>query len=403
MPRSPGGYSAGPRRSRPRPRGWAYLSGGFGLSVNSMVGLLVPLRAAELGMPVGRIGVILSAGAAAEILLAVPVGALIGRIGARAGVILGTAGCTAVGAGFALAGNFWPLLALNAAMGAGRALAWVAAQTYIASTADPQERARDTGRFSFVSNASQMVAPLLVGGAASVLGYRPAFLVLAGYAAAFTVVGVLLPRQPPLAAATPVRLSAAVRLFGIPRFRIAMLLTFVRLWVPAMWTPFFPFFLVRAGFSPGLAGLVVAAAAAVATAVSLLTGPLSRRAAPEVLCIVALGAATLGLLLSPVLMSVPAVFVPAALVGVGNGLSLPLLILLVSEAAPAEQRGLALSTRAAVNQVAAALAPLGLAPLAAVLGMAGGFAVTGGFAAALLAGAAQLHVRQRSGRPRPLG
>ena len=78
---------------------------------------------------------------------------------------------------------------------------------------------------------------------------------------------------------------------------------------------------------------MVSSAAAVATLVNLLTGRLSRWASPEVLCTIALAFGVVGLVISPFLLAVPAAFLPAAFVGVANGLSLPLLIVLVSEAA----------------------------------------------------------------------
>ena len=385
-----------PRKTQTRV--WAaYLSGGFGLSISAMLGLLVPLRADELGISVGAIGAIVAARSAAETVLAVPLSGLIARLGTKGAFVLSTSVSAVVAAAFALAEGFWLLLLLNVAMGAARALGWVASQTYIAGQYDPAHRARDTGRFSFVSNLSQMVSPLMVGGAAAAWGYQAAFLVVAAYCVFFVLNGLRLASPRRTGSGERVKLRAAADLFRLPRMRMAMLLTFVRLWVPNIWTPLFPLLLVSAGdASPQLAGAVVSFAAAVATLVNLATGLLSRWASPEVLCTIALAFGVVGLIISPFLLTVPAVFIPAAFVGVANGLSLPLLIVLVSEAAPKGQRGLALATRNAVNSFSSALGPLGTGWLVASLGAATAFPVAGGVAAILLGGVVVIRRRIRA-------
>jgi predicted MFS family arabinose efflux permease len=356
-----------------------------------MLGLLVPLRADELGIAIGAIGVIVAARSAAETVLAVPLSALIARLGTKGAFVLSTSASAVVAAAFTLADGFWTLLLLNVAIGAARALGWVASQTYIAGQYDPAHRARDTGRFSFVSNLSQMITPLMVGGAAAAWGYQAAFLVVAAYCALFALIGLALAPPRRTGSGERVKLRAAAGLFRLPRMQMAMLLTFVRLWVPNIWTPLFPLLLVSAGgASPQTAGAVVSSAAAVATLVNLLTGRLSRWASPEVLCTIALAFGVLGLIISPFLLSVPAAFLPAAFVGVANGLSLPLLIVLVSEAAPKGQRGLALATRNAVNSFSAALGPLGAGWLVASLGATTAFPVVGGVGALLLGGVVAL-------------
>jgi predicted MFS family arabinose efflux permease len=359
----------------------------LGLSISAMLGLLVPLRADDLGITIGAIGVIVAARSAAEIVLAVPLSELIARLGTKGAFVLSASASAVVAAAFTLADGFWTLLLLNVAMGAARALGWVASQTYIAGQYDPAHRARDTGRFSFVSNLSQMVTPLMVGGAAAAWGYEAAFLVVAVYCALFALIGLALAPPRRTGSSERVKLRTAAGLFRLPRMQMAMLLTFVRLWVPNIWTPLFPLLLVSAGgASPQAAGAVVSSAAAVATLVNLLTGRLSRWASPEMLCTIALALGVLGLVISPFLLSVPAAFLPAAFVGAANGLSLPLLIVLVSEAAPKGQRGLALATRNAVNSFSAALGPLGAGWLVASLGATTAFPVVGGLAALLLGG-----------------
>jgi DHA1 family inner membrane transport protein len=381
----------------------AYLSGGFGLGISAMIGILAPLRAEELGESVAGIGIIVSARACAEVLLTVPCSVAISRIGPRVAFLLGTGLCGLAALGFTVAEDLWVLVALSAVTGAGRVLAWVASQAYISSRgATEVERARNAGRFSFVSSASQMVTPILVGVTATFAGYRLTFLVVAVYCFAFTLLALALQRDAPAGPVAPFRLVAAARLLTLPRLQTAMILTFVRLAIPSIWQPFVPLLLVSsAGFSVGVAGAVISAAAAVGMVVSLTAGRLSAYASPEALCIVALVSAVAGIMLVPHVLSMPAVFLAAVLIGVGDGLSLPLLIVLVSEAAPPGQRNLAIGARNAVNSLSAAIAPLGVAPLVSNLGAVAAFSTAGGVLAVLLSAAAALSTVRTRGRSIP--
>lgn len=364
------------------------------------MGLLIPLRADELGMSIVVIGVLVAARPLAETMCAVPLSLLIARFGSRAAFVIGTGTCAVVCLGFTVATQYWLLLALSAVVGAGRALAWVASQSYVSYAGTAQDRARNTGRFSFVGNLSQMIAPLMVGATAAFAGYRQTFFLLAAYSFLFAILGLALPRRSPGELVERVRLRAVTTLFRLPRLQVAFLLSFVRVAIPSIWTPFFPLLLVGAGYSAGKAGAVLSFAAVVATAVNLATGWLSRWASTEVLSTVSLAAAAVGLLLSPHLMSMPAVLLPATLIGIGNGLSLPLLIVLFSEAAPAGQVPLALGARNAVNSAATAVAPMAVGTLVASLGAAIAFAAMSGFSGVLLATALGLYLRWRSG-PKP--
>src|SRR5680860_1470088 len=77
------------------------------------------------------------------------------------------------------------------------------------------------------------------------------------------------------------------------------------------------------------------------------------------------------------------------------GLSLPLLISIVTTAAPAHKRGVALGLRDMVNQSAATIAPVVVGPLITALGMALGFTTGGVVGGALLVAARLTHTLDR--------
>lgn len=387
-------------RPRARPPLLPYATGAFGLAMNAMLAFLVPLRADELGASLPVIGVLVGMKALMEALLSVPLGRVIDRVGARRAFQVGAAGSAVVALGLSASPTVWALFVCQALLGVTRPLGWVGSQTYVAALDAADGGTVHTGRFSFVSNLGQIVGPLAAGAVAQVAGYRAAFLVLFVYAAACAGIGLLLPnlretRAPKEGAGAT--LGETWGLLRERRIQVAMLLTFVRLWNPNVFTAFFPLFLVTNGLPAGLAGSVVSAMGATATGVTLLTGRLSRHASPELLTALALSCGALGLAIAPFTTELPFVYLPAMGVGIGQGLSLPLLITIVSGAAPPGRRGLALGLRSSVNQTAATIGPMVGGPLIQALGVGLGFPLSASVAFALLAGALLLH-RASGGR-----
>lgn len=373
----------------------AYATGGFGLSVSTLMYFLVPLRAAELGVGIAVIGLLLGVEALTEMVVSVPLGGLIDRAGARRAYLAGTLGLALVGAGFMLVSSLALLFALQVAFGVARPLGWLGGQSYVAGMGSPARRSQDSGRFSFVANLGQIVAPVLAGAAVQVLGVQPAFAVVTLFGVAFFAVGLGLPddrwraRSPRTSRAT---FRPAARLLALRGMQIVLLLTFTRLWLISMWSAFLPLYLVGTGTAPGVVGSVVSSMAVVATLTSLLTGRIARLGCATFVAAGGLAVSAAGVALAPVITTAPGLYLPAALVGVGMGLSLPMLLVLVATSAPPGQRSLALGLRASVNQGAATAAPVLVAPVIGVAGLAFGFplaAVVGGL---ILLGAVTLEV-----------
>lgn len=376
----------------------AYVSGAFGLAMSAQVNFLVPVRARELGASFDVIGLIVASGALAAAALSVASGALIDRLGSRRGFVLGAGVTAIVSALYVFVGTYWWLLALQPVLGAARNLGWVASQSYITSLAAPEERATFAGRFSFFSNGGQVIGPVLIGGVAQLVDFRWAFLFMAGYAAVFTIIGFLLAEMTAedhhaTRSKQGTGLRSAIRLAAIRGIQVALLLTFARLWISWVYTTFFPVYLIGSGLEPGVVGTVMATSGVIATVLGPTTGFWTRGVSQQGLAVLGLGCGAAGLLFAPHVSTVPVVYLVPALVGVGTGLSLPLLLSIVTSAAPAEQRGVALGLRGMVNQTAATAAPLVVGPLIAGAGMILGFTIGGAVAAAMLLGAGISHAR----------
>lgn len=353
------------------------------MAVNAMVQFLVPLRAVELSVGIGVIGLLLGAKGVAEALSSVPLGALIDRIGARRAFVVGTAASALLGVGFAAANSVLVLFALQVSLGIVRPLAWVGSQSYVSGMRSGKETAVDTGRFSFVASGSQIIAPLLVGFAAQYMDLSGAFLVLAGYCIAFSALGLLLPRNviTPGAGRTlddsGSSVGEALRMLRLPGIRVAMLLTFTRLWIPSVWTPFFPLLLVTSGTSEATAASMVSVMGITATGLGLIMGRIAKLGRDVSVTAGALVAGCAGLVVAPFVAQVPMAYVSSVLVGISQGVSLPMLIVLVSKAAPDGRRATALGLRSSVNQMAAAAAPSIVAGVLSVAAATVGFPLAG--------------------------
>lgn len=371
--------------------------------MSAQTNFLVPLRARELGAGFDVIGLIIGVGALSAALMSVTAGAVIDRLGPKRAFVLGAGATAAMSLAYMSVTDYWWFLALQPVQGIVRNLGWVASQGYITSFATDEERPTLTGRFSFFSNIGQMAGPVAVGAVASLGGFRLAFLVPAAYAVVFAVLGLALrdtraSDHEQTRARQGTGLRAALGLLALRGVQVALLLTFVRLWTSHVYSTFFPVFLVDTGVDPGLAGMVMATSGLVAAAMAPTTGYWTRRASQQAVTSIGLGCSALGLLIAPSVATVPAVFLVPVLIGVGTGLSLPLLISIVTTAAPVTQRGLALGLRGTVNQGAATAAPVVIGPMMSAVGLAAGFLSGGTVAVGILVGAGVLH---RAGRRAP--
>ena len=374
----------------------AYLSGAFGLAATAQINFLLPLRARELGASFEVIGLIVGAGAAVPAILSVPTGSAIDRLGHRRAFVIGTVATALLSTVGILVTNYWWFLLLQAILGVARNLGWLASQAYITGVGPGGRRHANAARFAFFTSAGQMAAPAVMGAVAQLIGYRWAFLFLASYALAFSVIGVLLPpvakEEPhPVSGTPPLGFRAAMDLLGNRSIQVVLLLSGLRLWITWVYTAFIPVYLVDHGLPPAMVGTVLATYGVLGALSTPTTEYWTRFARPITVAMLAMAAGSVGLMLAPHLITVPLVYVVPALIGVSQGLSLPVILTVMGRAAPKGRRGLALGLRAMVNQTTAAAGPVVVGALIAAVGVAAGFTIGGIFAGGLVLGAHVLH------------
>jgi MFS family permease len=258
---------------------------------------------------------------------------------------------------------------------------------------------------SFATNGGTIVAPLVIGFSAQMVGNQASFVTIGVLTLLYTALGLLLPdvRVPKTTKqrGSSGGLGLAFNLLRLQGMQVVLQLTFVRLWNTTAWGAFYSVYLKHQGFDPLTIGSIISVGNVVSTAVTLTAGWFAARSSSALATAFALGLGTLGVALSPFLLEMPWVYIPSILVGFGVGLSLPLLVVTVSEEAPPDQRGVALGLRMSVNQGAGTVAPMAAGVVAAALAPALGFLFSAGVSGVLLGSAVWMHLASRRQRAAP--
>lgn len=379
----------------------AYATGTFGFGFSQLTSFLVPLRAKELGADLQTIGFIIAAGGLIPIFLSIPAGEWADRFGARRVYIVGTALSAVAMFCYALTDNYWVMLGIELMVGFPRTMPWVASQAYISNVGAPEQRAAIVGRFSSATNFVQLFGPLIAGGIAQLLGFKLAFWWVFAVAIAYTVMGLALPEVHNSPGGGRSKSSgaggfaAAAKLVTLPAEQMAMIMTFTRIWVIVSWSSFFPLLLIQNEVAPALIGTVNSVMGVVSTLASLAAAPLARRLGDARATGLALLVGTVGLFISPFTASMPLAYLPTLFLGFTNGVTLPLLITLVSRGAPPELKGVALGLRTSANRVAVTVAPVVMGTLVTLTAVTTGFVTAGLTGWGLVVAAAAVYARDR--------
>jgi MFS family permease len=325
----------------------------FGLAA-TISDLLFNFYLVSLGYANDTAGLLSTVGRSAGILLGLPIGLLIDRIGARRALLQGLALYCVAWVGLLLAGTLWALVLAQFVVGAAYILAATAITPLMASVTRADQRAHVFGLNASAGNiigpAGSVLAGLLPAAAAGLIGggaqdvgaYRWALALSIG----LTVAAMLPVLRPFPALAAPSRAAAesipaqSISFRALLRFSLASLLLGV---AGGCILPFQNlFFRMQFGLNDAAVGVVLAGGALGLGIGGLLGAPISRRLGLR------RAAAWLRLAAAPaMLLMLFAAVLPAAvgyfLRGLFVGASFPLNDALVMQATPARQRGMAAS------------------------------------------------------------
>ncbi len=367
----------------------------------AMLALLAPLLAFQLEASPALVGLLVASKAFVPVLLAVPIGALIDRIGGYWPTAIALAVAVISTVTVALLPSVAVLFATQMLLGTSQLVFMVASQRLVSGLGRGLARERDFGWYSTFQSAGQMVGPVLAGALLDLAGFRLAYLATAGLVMVALVASMLTRRPargqqaaspadqvPPTPPATeaPTTEEATERdlreapdggrfggirgLLRNPGFLMAVAISYAVLLSQSVRQSFLPLYLESLAMSGTVIGFIVSSRGLVSMlvrsalpAIVRLLGGRSRT------LLIMVGAIVVGIGLTSFVATLPGLLIAAALVGVGSGITQPLSMVTVADHVHPRQLGLALGLRITANRLAQVLGPLLIGVVAELAGV----------------------------------
>ncbi len=322
--------------------------------------VLVSLSALELDASAFTVGVIAAMFAVFPLLLAVPAGRIADRIGVRQPILLGSI-CLSAGLALpAVYGGFAALLLCPALVGLGHVFFHVSVHAAVGSLGKRADRARNFSVFSLGASIAALIGPSLAGLSIDTIGYRPAYLALAGISGLVALLVVLFPRAMPGHAERD-EAPQGGSTFALLRdgaLRNTLIMSGVTLTGIELFSFYLPIYGKSIGLSASSIGLVLSSYAAAAFAVRLAMHKLARRYTEVGVLTGSLFIASAAYALMPFLSALPVLVLLSFMLGLGLGSAQPLTIMLTYDHAPKGRSGEALGMRVSVNKLTQIAVPL---------------------------------------------
>lgn len=345
----------------------------------------VSLFALALGATPLEVGIIGSLFAALPILFAVNAGRAIDRVGVRLPMLAGTA-LAAAGVALAFA---WPALAglyvVGTLTGSGLMLVHISASSAAGAIGESADRSRNFSLLAVGFSISGFLGPVLAGFAIDLVGHARAFLLLSGFPLA-AFLALASGRVPlPAVKASPARSEPRLwSLLADRRLRHVLVASAV---FNTAWDVFFfvaPIYGVELGLSASTIGSMFGAFAAATFLVRLVLPALARRVREWSLVAGSLAIACFVYGTFPLVAHVPTLMGLAFVLGIGLGVSQPLVMSLLYSASPDGRVGEAVGVRTTILNVIQTTIPF----LSGALGTAVGVTPIFWTMAAIVAGGA---------------
>ncbi|MDQ7729652.1 MFS transporter [Halomonas sp. SpR8] len=352
------------------------LSLGTAFVVQTMLLVAVPLAAIELGATPLMLGLIVSAPYVLPLLLALPFGSLVARLGSPRTLQLG-AMAMVIGAGLlAVVPGFKGLIAGQLVIGLAQLLMIISAQTAITYLGQGTALEKYFGWYTTYLSIGQMVGPLLGGW---IIDYRggPGAAFYGAFIASFVaLVSFFMVNQRASSGDQQgvgflVSVGQQWQLLKTSQgVKLSLIISLAAMLALGAHGSYFPVYLESLALSGTTIGLLVSLRALASMAVrpftSTIVSLLHGRYATMSLTLLFMA---LGLMLVGVTGNVYWLCLFSILVGLGVGLSQPLSMVVIAESVPERQRAHALAVRLMANRAMQFAAPL----LLGILTQLGGF------------------------------
>lgn len=324
------------------------------------IGPALPSLRAELGVPIERVGLVITMFTLPGVILAPLLGITADRLGRKrvlvpSLVLFGLAGSTC-----ALAQSLEPLLVLRLLQGVGAAALASVNLTLIGDLYQGRQRTAAMGYNASVLSVGTATYPLVGGGLAMISWHWPfALPILAFPVAALVSVGL---REPPVARTQ--RLGAylggvwrEIRRPPVLALYTASCGIFILLY--GAYVTFLPLYMADTfGSSPLVIGAIMTSLSLVNALVSSQLGRMSTMVSEPRMLQLGFLAFALGLAAIPLAPVTAALAIPAALLGFAFATTIPVVMSLVAALAPDDQRAAFMSLNGTVLRLGQTLGPL---------------------------------------------
>jgi MFS family permease len=371
---------------------WA---GFFTNGVWDMLSVVVPLYGGAVGLSTAEIGFVVAARSVLPTALSIHGGILMDYWGTRRVILWLAIACVLLPPLYPVSGWFTVLVLLQLILGLASSLAMGAAQTWsLQSSHDTVTLAR----FSIVSRVGTFLGPVMIGAVWDLLGPWAAFVSISLWAGGIVVAAATAPERAdrvetpwaskPRAVTVFVPQWAAhkqaLALAAIPAVAFVLAVSFLRNAPGAIQASLYVVYLGDIGLSGTLIGALVGISEFFGVAGSLIAPAMERRMRPHRLVIICIAASVAAIAITPLLGGLFSLLVLAAAVrGLAQGLSQPLVYSLLGRAVPPAMHGASVGLRNAVTRLASIVTPVVMGVAAEAWGIEASFYVTG---AALLIG-----------------
>lgn len=328
------------------------------------------------------LGVIAAAFAIPALLMALPAGHTVDRIGERPALVLGSAAIIVACLMAAFAGDSFLVLVLaTVILGCGHLMSVVGDQAMMANA--PDERGLDSrfGLYTFAASIGQVLGPLallLPGGTTESPPVQLVFLFCVGISVALLVLSAFMASTDRQVAVERSSLRSTtvglLKMRGIPQAMVASAIVLASV---DLFMAYVPALGHERGFTTGLVSLMLVVRSLMSMFSRLFLTQLIALVGRRTLLVgtITISAIMLGCMVLPL---PPLVFVVvAALYGFCIGTCQPITMAWVSEISPPGSRGLAMSLRLASNRVGQTVLPAFVGFFAVASGSGGVLALTG--------------------------
>ncbi|WP_426765008.1 MFS transporter [Pseudarthrobacter sp. 1G09] len=338
-------------------------------------------RALELDVPGFALGLLAASYAVFPLLLAVPTGGLVDRLGERRLMAIGSGVVLACSAFLLFWGSSITALVIGTAfLGAGQLACVVGQQAVVANNAAASRMDSAFGYLTFAASLGQALGPLaisLVGGNSVQPDTRMIFLLAACMSAALFATTFMVSAEVSggrkKAGDAGAAKGSAISLLKTPGVARALATSATVLAVVDLTMVYLPALGTDRGLTAATVGAMLTVRAVFSMVSRLLLGRVSRRIGRMRLLVTSLALSTAALAAAAIPMPAWLLFVVMAVLGLGLGIGQPLTMSWLSAQAPAGQRGRALALRLAGNRVGQVVLPSTIGVVAAGLGAAGVF------------------------------